>query len=348
MQKKKADWKSEKLALFSQQLQHLLASGIPLIASLELLIDQKVVKAEIGSGLIHSLKQGTSFSQALRIHAFPDLFHSFIRAAEEHGDYVFGLKQCEAYYHSRAKLRQEIIQACSYPLIVLLCVGAALTFMVTVVLPRFAELYETLGVELPAITQYMLALTGMVQWFIWIVAGILAAVLLLWLWSQYGSAQAKPRLEQVLFSLPLIRTFYRFRITHYVAIQLGSLLRSGVPLLTSLQLMEKLSPWSTLRQITTQIKQKVITGISLHLSIKQADASLFLPSLTRMIAIGETSGQLDQSLLSLAKSTEVLLSDQLKRWIRGLEPVLIFLLGVFIAITVIAMFLPMLQMVQAV
>lgn len=348
MQKKNGAWKSEGLAVMSQQLQQLLQSGIPLIASLELLLDQKVIPEMSARGLIQSLRQGSSFSEALQKENFPDLFISFIRAAEEHGDYLLGLKQCNAYYLSRAKMKQELIQSCTYPLIVLICVIAALTFMMTVVLPRFAELYQTLGVQLPVLTQYMLNLTEFIQIILWVFALVGLIVCLIWLCTKYGSSQIRSKFEQFLFAIPLIKQFYRFRMTHYVSIQLGSLLRSGVPLLKSLELMEQLSPWKLLADSLSQIKQQLIQGVPLHQSIQMTQHTLFLKSLARIVAIGEQSGQLDHSLLSLAKSTESLMQNQLNRWIRTLEPMLIFFLGIFIAITVIAMFLPMLQMVQAV
>lgn len=348
MQKRKGTWKSEELAVMSQQLHQLLESGIPLISSLELLLDQKVIPEVAARSLIQSLKQGKSFSEALRKEDFPDLFISFIRAAEEHGNYLLGLTQCHAYYQSHTKMKQELIQSCTYPLIVLICVTAALTFMMTVVLPRFAELYQTLGVELPGITQYMLRLTDLIQMMVWILAGMALCVLLIWICTQYGSSQIRSKFEHFLFRIPLIKQFYRFRMTHYVSIQLGSLLRSGVPLLKSLELMEKLSPWNLLSDSLRQIKVRLIGGISLHQSIQMTQQTLFLKSLARIVAIGEQSGQLDQSLLSLAKSTENLMKNQLNRWMRSLEPMLIFFLGIFIAITVIAMFLPMLQMVQAI
>lgn len=345
---KKNTWKSEDLSLFSLQLSHLLQSGVPLVASLELLVDQKVISEKIGNRLISSLQQGRSFSTALRQEQFPDLFISFIRAAEEHGDFVYGLKQCEAYYDSRAKLIQDIIQACTYPLIVLFCVGLSLSFLIMVVLPRFAELYQTLGVKLPTITALMLSFANMIQNILFILVGIIFLFVIIGFFMRFGSNSIKPHFERLLFGLPIIKRFYQLRITHYVTIQLGSLLKSGVPLLPSLNLMEKLSPWVILSEAIRIIKDQVIQGKSLHESIKGVNQSLFLSSLSRMVAIGEKTGQLDQSLLSLAKSTEIYLRTQLKRWVRSLEPTLIFLLGVFIAVTVIAMFLPMLQMVQAI
>ncbi len=347
MMKKKKSWKSEDLSLFSLQLYHLLKSGIPLVSSLELLADQKVISERMGRSLISSLQQGHSFSTALKSEAFPDLFVSFIRAAEEHGDYVYGLKQCEAYYRSRAKLVQDIIQACTYPLIVLFCVGLALFFMVTIVLPRFAELYRTLGVRLPTITQYILALTDMMQIILWGLVCLLILMLLVVFFVRFGSKQIRRMWEEILFAMPMVKQFYRLRITHYVAIQLGSLLKSGVPLLTSLSLMEKLSPWLVLSETIQELKEQVVQGKSLHGSLRGIKRALFLSSLPRMVAIGEETGQMDQSLMSLAKSTEIYMSIQIQRWIRGLEPTLIFVLGIFIMITVLAMFLPMLQMVQA-
>lgn len=344
---KKNSWKSEDLSLFSLQLYHLLKSGIPLVSSLELLSDQKVISERIGRRLVASLQQGLSFSKALKFEQFPDLFISFIRAAEEHGDYVYGLRQCENYYDARAKLIQDVIQACTYPLIVLFCVGLALSFMVTIVLPRFAELYQTLGVKLPAITQYMLALTDIIQIMLGILLCLLILLFAIIFFVRFGSHRIKRFWEEILFSLPIAKQFYQLRITHYVTIQLGSLLKSGVPLLTSLTLMEKLSPWLVLSETIQSIKEQVVQGRSFHESIKQVNQALFLSSLPRMVAIGEKTGQLDQSLLSLAKSTEINMRMQIKRWIRSLEPTLIFMLGIFIAITVIAMFLPMLQMVQA-
>lgn len=304
MQKRRT-WKSEDLSLFSLQLSHLLQSGVPLVSSLELLVDQNVIPENVGNRLIASLQQGFPFSKALKLEQFPELFISFIRAAEEHGDFVYGLKQCEAYYDSRAKLIQDIIQACTYPLIVLLCVGLALSFMIMVVLPRFAELYQTLGVKLPTITAFMLSFANIIQNILFVLVGIIILFILIGFFMWYSSNPIKPHLEKMMFHLPIVRHFYRLRMTHYVTIQLGSLLKSGVPLLPSLKLMEKLSPWDVLSEAIRTIKDQVIQGKSLHESIKDINQSIFLSSLSRMVAIGEKTGQLDQSLLSLAKSTEI-------------------------------------------
>ncbi|MBA4493268.1 type II secretion system F family protein [Paenactinomyces guangxiensis] len=340
-------WNSEKCALFSQQLVHLLRSGIPLTASLELLTEQKMIRKETGTHLLQALKQGSSFSEALHQEKFPDLFVSFIRAAEEHGDYVFGLNQCESYYTSRARMIRELGQACIYPCLVLGLVGIALTFMVTAVLPRFSTLYQTLGIELPGLTKILLNLHEIVNLVVMSTGGGILSVLLF-----AGVLRACPKEKKVfftgwLFRLPLLGSVYRYRMTHYLSVQLGSLLKAGVPLLTALELMEKLTPWAGLSVCVRQMKQRLLEGASLHQSLKEQSAHLFLPSLPRMVAIGESSGRLDETLLSLGRGTELIIKNKAEQFTRSLEPILIFAVGLFIAVTVIAMFMPMLQLVRA-
>ncbi|SEN06445.1 type II secretion system F family protein [Lihuaxuella thermophila] len=338
----------DKRVLFSEQLSNLLDSGIPLIECLELLSDQKVIPKEAGQRLMLALEQGSSFSEALEREKFPGLFVSFIRAAEEHGNYAFGLKQCSAYDTAQAKWMRELGQACTYPFMVLLLVGAALVFMITAVLPRFAELYQAMGIQLPWMTKILLTGTDVLRFLLLTSGAGVCIVLILTGIARNLKKETRLRFSSLLFRLPLVRTLYRYRLTHYLSVQLGSLLRAGVPILAALELMETLAPWEELRIRIKRMKQQLMQGASLHQSIAICSPDLFLPSLNRMVAIGEKSGRLDEALLSLARMTEHLIKNKLDKFIRSLEPVLIFVIGCFIAVTVIAMFLPMLELVRAI
>jgi type II secretory pathway component PulF len=346
--RKNNGWNSDRRVLFSEQLSNLLESGIPLIQCLELLSEQKVIPKEAGNRLMLALEQGSSFSEALEHEKFPGLFVSFIRAAEEHGNYVFGLKQCSAYDAAQAKWMRELGQACTYPFMVLLLVGAALVFMITAVLPRFAELYQTMGIQLPWMTKVLLSGYDVLRFFLLASgAGVCTALILTGIIRNLEK-ERRVRISSWLFQLPLVRNLYRYRFTHYLSVQLGSLLRAGVPLLSALELMESLTPWAELGIQIKRMKQELMQGVPLHQSIAICSPGLFLPSLTRMVAIGEKSGRLDETLLSLARMTELMIKNKLERFTRSLEPVLIFVIGCFIAVTVIAMFLPMLELVRAI
>lgn len=340
-------WRSDQVVLFSQQLGNLLSSGIPLLESIQLLIDQQLVTKQQGERLIHLIQQGYSFSEALQKEKFPHLFVSFMKASEEYGNYVEGLKQCEHYYESKAKLYRELVQASLYPTIVLLLVGIAFVFMITVVLPNFSELYTVMGIELPLVTQWLITTYSYLRLLlIWIVMGLVLILLFLMLMKKV-SRETRAHWENKLFYLPVIKKVYQYRFTHFYSLQLGTLLQAGIPLLSSLSLMERTTPWISLNRNILQTKERLMKGIPLYTAI-QSKPEMFLPTFTKMIALGEQSGRLDKSLLSLAKSTEWMMRRKAEQWTRSLEPILIFFIGIWIAITVVAMFLPLLQLVQAI
>lgn len=341
-------WNSDTCVLFSQQMGNLLESGIPLLSCLELLTEQNVIPEQAGTRLALQIEQGASFSQALKQEKFPDLFVSFIRASEEHGDFIFGLKQCETYFATRAKWRRELMQASIYPLLVLGLVGLSFIFMITMVLPRFSELYETMGIDLPWITVFLLSALDYLRFIFLIAGGGCLFLLILSGVSRSWSVESRARFFDWYLKFPFIRQLYQYRLTHYVSVQLGSLLRAGVPLLTSLELMERLTPWAHLSLSIKEIKAQLMEGYPFSLAVSQpGTGSLFLPALSKMVAIGEQSGKLDETLLGLAHATESLMKNKAERLTRSLEPILIFVMGVFIAFTVIAMFMPLLQLVRA-
>ncbi|SFJ07310.1 type II secretion system F family protein [Thermoflavimicrobium dichotomicum] len=341
MWKSWSKWSSEQLVLFSGQLVHLLQSGIPLVPSLAILAEQKVVSERLSEQVRKHLENGRSLSDSLKAESFPDLFVSFIRAAEEHGDYSFGFKQCEAYYRARSKFKRDLKRASTYPFMVLLLVFSAFLFLMTVVLPRFQVLYETMGIELPPMTKWMLTIFNGMNVLVWCLLGtILFAILI-------GITVKKQGMfwDRILFRLPIVKRYRQFRFTHYIAIQLGSLLKAGVPLLRAWELMESLSPWAYLSIQIRQMQKKVEQGFPFFQAIEETSV-VFLPTFSKMIALGEASGRLAESLLHFARGTEMVIKDRMEQWTRSLEPIFIFAIGIFISITVITLFLPMLQLVK--
>lgn len=343
--RKKQYWSLEQLVLFSRQLCNLLESGIPLISSLELLVEQSILPQKAGQTIVEELQQGKSFSEALQNEFFPNLFVSFIRAAEEHGDYIFGLSQCEMYFSSRDQWLKGLKQACTYPLFVLLLVIAALFFMMTMVLPRFNELYVTMGIELPWMTRFTLSFFNAMWYIMWVIILVLLGIPIYFMLKKWKGWD-KEVWEKWILRVPFIKTTFQYYFTHYFSIQLGSLLRSGVPLLVSLGVVEKYAPWPSLRNYIEQVRVRLLQGKSFYDAINE-DSSLFLSTFPMMIALGEKSGRLDQSLLSFARGTEQMLKTKMDRFVKSVEPMLIFFIGCFIALTVITMFLPMLQLVRA-
>ncbi|GAA5344643.1 type II secretion system F family protein [Planifilum fimeticola] len=340
-------WSHERLVLFSQQLAILLDSGFPLIPSLHLLGQQRILTLGEAERICQSLEAGVSLSESLRSEGFPSLYVSFIRAAEEHGEYVFGLRQGESYYREKGEFLRDLGQALLYPAVVLILVILAFLFLVTAVIPRFSELYASMGMELPLFTRLLLGFYGLLRngfTAILCVAAMIAAAALLvrrlppekrWKWTRW------------LYRFPGVRHYFLYRFTHYLAVQLGALLRAGIPLLTALETMRSLAPWPSLAEGIGRIRARLLAGESFNRSLAAEGGGLFLPAVPHWIALGEETGRLDQSLLTLARAMENVIRERSRKLTHSLEPVLIFLIGVLIAVTVIALFLPMLQLTRA-
>ncbi|MDR6224942.1 type II secretion system F family protein [Desmospora profundinema] len=344
--KRKKRIRVDQLAQVGQHLGHLLDAGFPLVPSLRLLQEQKVLRPEEAHGILVDLDNGRSLSQALAGAGFPSLFVSFIRASEEHGNLAFGLKQCESYYSQQYRFRRDISQAVAYPLVVLVLVGFSFFFLMTTVVPRFRELYEAMGLELPAYTQMVLMIHGFLPVIGVAGAGMVLFILILRISVRYLPSDRQETVEEWWRRLPGLRSFYSLRFTHYLSVQLGTMLQSGVPLLRAVEIMKELSPWRPLARSVARIRAGLLQGQSFHRSVEK-EGDRFLPALARLAALGEESGRLDQSLLTLGKGAEMMIRERLKRWTKSLEPILIFIIGLFMAATVIAMFLPMLHLVQA-
>lgn len=312
-----------------------------------MLAEQAIIPHQTVILLIERLQAGDALSHCFRKCGFPQIFVSFIHASEEHGDYVFGLKQCQSYYESAAKWKRELVKAALYPLFVFSLSGMAFVFLVLFVMPRFSLLYQTMGIELPLVTLIMFSLFSVLKGVFWLGLGMVGVGSFgLWVWLR-RSPQNKAVVYHGLQRLPLLRLFFQYRFTHYFAIQLGSLLKAGVPLLPALAMIRDQTPWLSLQQLIWRMEEQLQVGKTLYQAI-QSDAKDWLPTLPKMVAIGEKSGKLDELLLSLAQGTEQMMKTKADRITRSIEPVLIFCMGIFIAFTVIAMFMPMLELVRAI
>ncbi|WP_124727768.1 type II secretion system F family protein [Staphylospora marina] len=343
----KKRWKVEQLAQFAQQTAGLLENGVPLLDALDLLHEQQLIPSFLYGTLKDRLQRGERLSDALRVSGFPALFVSFIRAAEEHGDYSFGFRQCDTYYSARSKWIRDMWRAILYPAVVFLMVLISFLFLTSVVLPRFADLYRAMGIPLPLATRWLFAVRDHWYWPAGVIGTGIGMLLILHGISGTGSSGRREAWEKALLRIPVIGDLRMLRMTQYVSVQLGSLLNAGVPLRNALELVERETPWVCLSAGLRRIRMRVESGSPLHLAIREEAGDLFLPSLPRLVALAESIGSVNNAFLMLARETEAAITSKTEKFTRGLEPLLIFGVGLLIAAMVIALFLPMLQMVRA-
>lgn len=344
----KSSWTSIQIAQFSGQLRHLLKCGVPLVTSIDLLVQQKVLRPSVGRSVTKHLEQGSSFSMALQRSKLPPFMVSLVAAAEQYGNYERGLEQCEQFYQTQAKMTQEIKQACTYPAVVLVLVIASFAFLVSTVLPRFKELYVTMGLELPWLTKMLFTFIDLVGFLFPIIGvGILILLGLLVFLSIRSPKQMRSYGERLCFQIMGLQAWMKLRVTHYLALQLGSLLQSGVPLLQAVECLHLRAPWRIIAVRIGFVRDALLEGKTLEHACYKYLSRYTIPTFAQYVAIAESTGKVDETLQSLAVMVETTMKQQIDRMTKLLEPILISCLGLLLALAVLALFLPMLQMVQS-
>lgn len=327
-------------------MEYLLLSGIPLVTCIEILLEQGLLSKKMGRTVIEALEKGVVLSEALKCIHLPAMFVSLIQGAEEHGDYVTGFRQCKLYYSMRAKWQKEIWKMSTYPLLVAVFVIFAISFMIMYVLPQFLGLYQSMGISLPWLTLQLFSAYSVVGSLLVFFLIVVIGLILFHLAMRKSSLKRRVGWEQFIYSFPLIRSYIRHRITHYTSMQCGALLKAGIPILAVVEMIEKMSPWAILSHICERMRKRLLAGEALGRVIEQEGGKWFLPLFPRLVSISEQTGQLDKAFIRVAEGTENLLKSKVEKWIRTIEPLFIFTVGIVVALTVVAIFLPMFNLIR--
>lgn len=336
------------LQLFNQELLALLAAGIPLAEALAALAEKETRAGvrEVLLGLGEGLREGRTLSLALaaRPQAFPDLYVATIRAAERTSDLAQALARYIDYQRQLALVRGKLVSAAVYPALLLFVGGAVMLFLLLFVVPRFAQVFETVGGELPWMSQLLLQWGQLMQAHAPLVGGgvlalIAMVVAILRRPATRGAALrlawCLPRVGERLRVFELAR-FYR---------TLGMLLRGGIPAVTAMGMVEGLlSPVLRpgLEASIAQVREGQGLAATLHAN------GLATPVALRMVAVGERAGNLGEMLERAAEFHE----EESARWLDVLTrlagPLLMLVIAVAVGLILIMLYLPIFQVAESI
>ncbi len=326
------------VVVFSQELVALLGAGLSLPETLDVMVekDTRSDRRDVVQGLRAHLNEGLALSQAVarRSDMFSPLYAATVRAAERSGDLCEALSRYIDYEKRLAAVRQKVVSASIYPLVLMVVGGLVVVFLLGYVVPRFAAIYAESGRDLPWLSQLL------IQWGLLLnrhglavgAALLSALVAVVLLWRRAGSGWAV-----VLARLPAVRD--RVRIYHLARLYrtLAMLQRGGTPVVPALVMVTGLLP-PGLRGSLEKATARIRDGASLSDSLQAA--GLTTPVALRMLRVGEKSGELAAMMDRIA----VYHDDELSRWVdwfmRVFEPALMALMGVVIGAIVILMYLP--------
>jgi general secretion pathway protein F len=324
------------LLSFTAQLSTLLNAGLPLDRALNILIEiteNRALQGLIGD-ILKSIREGSSFSEALQKHprSFPRLYINMVKAGEAGGVLETVLERLVEFMESAKELKDSLFSAMIYPTILLTTGGISIIVLLVYVLPKFTTIFADLGTSLPFSTLMLVSFSTAVQdyWWVLLMLIIMVSVFI----SRVIKTDAGRRRWDML-KLRLLGNVIRELETARFCRTLGTLLRSGVPMIAALNNAKDITNNTIITEAIDRLSSDVREGRGIAASL--ANTGAFPPLALSMIKVGEESGQLEKMLLKVATVYERDLRQSIKRFVGFIEPAMILLMGLVIGFIVLSM-----------
>jgi type IV pilus assembly protein PilC len=336
------------LVLFSRQLATLINAGIPIVQCLNVLVDQ--VENRYFKGVITNVREdiekGSSICTALEKYPniFSPLYTSMVRSGESGGVLDEVLERLSVYLENLQELRRKVIGAMIYPAIIAFVAIAVVLFLLIIVVPQFQNVFESFGAKLPIPTQILIKVANWLKHWIWLILligfGIFIGVFLV----IKNSEKARYKFDNMLLKLPLLGPIFRKVSVARFARTLGTLTRSGVPILESLEIVAKTTGNKVIEKAVLGARSSIREGERITDPLRES--GVFPPLLLQMTAVGEETGALDSMLLRVADYYDREVDAAVAALASMIEPLLIVVLGVIVGTIVICMYLPIFTISQ--
>lgn len=341
--------KTKDLAVFCRQFYSMLKSGISIVNCIDILRRQteKKLMKEVLEDIYENLQKGFTFSESLKNHkdVFPRLLINMVEAGEVSGTLDIIMDRMANHYEKENKINNKIKSAMIYPIILSIVAIVVVIFLLVVVMPTFIGMFESSGTELPKPTRALLAISDFLKgyWhiFILIVVGAVYGIK-----AYFKSEKGNIILDKNKLNIPIIKNTNIKIITLRFTRTLSTLLNSGIPLLDALDIVSKVVGNNFVAKNILASKEEVRKGKGLAEPLN--NIGIFPPMVVSMIKIGEESGTLDEILDKTADFYEEEVESSLQRLTTMLEPIMIVFMALIIGFIVIAMAMPMFDMVNTV
>jgi len=336
------------LAIFARQFSTMLDAGVSLIRCLDVLQAQtnNARLRKILMDLSARVESGESLSRSMARHpkAFSQLIIGLIRAGEVGGVLEESLQRIAAFLEKDVQLRRKIRTALTYPVIVLLVAIGIVIFLVSWLVPQFAQLFKELGIEeLPAPTQFLVDLSALFtqRWYV----VIIAVVAILIAYKLFVSTRVGRRVaDRVKLRVPVFGPLHHKIVMARFSRTMGTLLASGVPILQAMETVAGVVGNSVVSDAVIESRARIREGEKIADPLQRS--KMFPPMVVHMVSVGEESGSLDHMLNKIADFYENEVEMTIATLTASIEPVMIVLLGVIVLFIVISMFLPMVEVIS--
>ena len=345
--------KPKSLMIFTRQLATLIDSGLPLLRSLTVLEKQEpnpVLKATVSS-LAENVQGGSTFSESLAQHPkiFNKLYVNMVKAGELGGVLEIVLNRLAEYQEKAQKLKNKIVSAMVYPVIVMFIAVAILVFLMIFIVPKFKEMFTNTDSELPLISKIVF---GMSEFFLArplfvpnVVFAFIAFGIGVFLFNLWGrTAGGRKIIDNMKLKMPILGDIQRKSAVSRFSRTLGTLVTSGVPILQALNITRDTAGNVVISQAIEKVHEAVKEGETI---VTPLQASGVFPNMViSMVDVGEETGQLPEMLLKVADVYDDEVDNAVTALTSILEPIMIVILALIVGAVVFALFLPLIKMIS--
>ncbi|MEB3203169.1 MAG: type II secretion system F family protein [Candidatus Sericytochromatia bacterium] len=339
--------KLEDLSIFTRQLATMINSGVALVRALSIMAEQtsNPSLSEVANDIRMRVEAGTALSDAMAKHpeVFDNLFVGMVRAGEAGGVLDEVLQRIASFNEASAKLRRQVKSAMTYPIAVAIMAVSIFIGMLLFILPVFSNMFAQMNAKLPAYTQFMIDLSENARG----PAGlsvVCTIAILVFLYKRFAATdQGRHLIDKYMLQLPVIGALVQKVAVARFTRTLGTLLRSGVPLLSALEIVRDSAGNTVISGAMEDIRQAVREGEGISRPLEKAD--IFPPMVTQMVSVGEETGQIDSMLEKVADFFDSEVEASIKSLTSLLEPIMMGSIGILVGSIVVAMYLPVFSII---
>ncbi len=338
------------IAIFARQLATMLESGVPLVQAFDI-VGKGHDNPNMGDlimGIKADIEGGDTLAEALikRPLYFNDLFCNLVGAGEQAGVLESMLGKVATYQEKSESMRAKVKKALTYPIAVLVVCFIVSAILLIFVVPVFADLFKGFGAELPGFTQMVVHMSEWAQEYWWIVVGIIFAVIKTWGFIYPRSPEFRKGVDRVMLKIPIVgEIVYKSAIARF-ARTLATMSTAGVPLVEALDSVAGACGNIVFYDAVKQMQVDIASGQRLQFSMEQS--TLFPNMVIQMVAIGEESGAIEKMLGKVADFYDEEVDNLVDNLSSLMEPLIMVVLGTIVGGLVVAMYLPIFKMGEAV
>jgi type IV pilus assembly protein PilC len=341
--------KTRDIVIFTRQFATMINAGLPLVQSLTILASQTENKtlAEVTRAVVHDVESGHTLADAFSKHpkTFSELFVNMVAAGEAGGILDTILLRLATFLEKSDALIRKVKGAMVYPVVIFSVAIIAISVLLIFVIPTFQSMFASVNMELPLPTRVVIAMSQLLIHYWWV--GMLGAGLGVFsLKKYYATAPGQLQIDSLMLRAPILGDILRKSAVSRFTRTLGTLISSGVSILDGLEITAKTAGNRVIHNAVMESRQSIAGGETIAAPLEKS--KVFPPMVISMIAVGEQTGGMDEMLTKIADFYDEEVDVAVSSLLSLMEPVMIVVLGVIVGGMVVAMYLPIFDMMNAV